>query len=151
MRELAKRQSSLSIDTEHRRTQRVRKSWIRVFRFSKERFITTYEYQGWKIRAAFLQLDGPAVRMDYQKILSAGVNPVIQDYELQAIMNANTPKAWRKQWEAFVAGGQKMWRRTDGAILWSRGNLIVRLELPTDRLPKSPNNEDRPLLLPDRF
>jgi len=29
----------------------------------------TYEYQGWKIRAAFLQLDGPAVRMDYQRSL----------------------------------------------------------------------------------
>jgi hypothetical protein len=28
----------------------------------------TYEYQGWKIRAAFLQLDGPAVRMDYSKV-----------------------------------------------------------------------------------
>ena len=27
----------------------------------------TYEYQGWKIRAAFLQLDGPCVRMDYSK------------------------------------------------------------------------------------
>jgi hypothetical protein len=35
----------------------------------------TYEYQGWKIRAAFMQLDGPAVRMDYQRIITAGVNP----------------------------------------------------------------------------
>jgi hypothetical protein len=34
----------------------------------------SYEYQGWKIRAAFLQLDGPAVRMDYQKIAMTGVN-----------------------------------------------------------------------------
>jgi len=50
----------------------------------------TYEYQGWKIRAAFLQLDGPAVRMDYQKILTTGVDPTIRDYELQAIMIANT-------------------------------------------------------------
>jgi hypothetical protein len=48
----------------------------------------TYEYQGWKIRAAFLQLDGPAVRMDYQKIVTTGVNPTIQDYELRAIMTA---------------------------------------------------------------
>src|SRR5262249_44698057 len=45
----------------------------------------TYKYKGWKIRAAFLQLDGPCVRMDYQKIGVAGVNPVIKDYELQAI------------------------------------------------------------------
>jgi hypothetical protein len=27
-----------------------------------------YEYHGWKIRAAFLQLDGPAVRMDFSKV-----------------------------------------------------------------------------------
>ena len=106
----------------------------------------TYEYQGWKIRAAFLQLDGPCVRMDYQKILMTGVTPVIQDYELQAIMTANTPagmswapmaydnpdspnKGFAKAAEASVAVGQKMWRRSDGAILWSRSNLIVRLEL----------------------
>ena len=110
----------------------------------------TYEYQEWKIRAAFLQLDGPAVRMDYQKILTTGVNPTIQDYELQAIMTANTsagtswaPKAYdnpdspnkglAKAMESFVAVGQKMWRRSDGAILWLRSNLIVRLELPAAR------------------
>ncbi len=42
-----------------------------------------YEYQGWKIRAAFLQLGGPAVRMDYSKL---GTSPQIKDYELQAII-----------------------------------------------------------------
>jgi hypothetical protein len=110
----------------------------------------TYEYQGWKIRAAFLQLDSPAVRMDYQKIAMTGVNPTIQDYELQAIMTANTPagmswtpmaydnpdlpnKGLAKAVEAVVAVGQKMWRRTDGAILWLRSNVTVRLELPTAR------------------
>src|SRR4051794_18677187 len=51
----------------------------------------TYEYQGWRIRAAFIQLDGPAVRMDFQKLSGPGVSPVIQDYELQAIAAANTP------------------------------------------------------------
>ena len=107
----------------------------------------TYEYQGWKIRAAFLQLDGPAVRMDYQNL---GPDVVIKDYELKAIMTANTPagmswapmaydnpdspnKGLAKAMEAVVAVGQKMWRRTDGAILWSRSNLIVRLELPAAR------------------
>jgi len=110
----------------------------------------TYEYQGWKIRAAFLQLDSPAVRMDYQKIAMTGVNPTIQDYELQAIMTANTPvgmswtpraydnpdspnKGLAKAVEAVVAVGQKMWRRTDGAILWLRSNVTVQLELPTAR------------------
>src|SRR5438477_8677225 len=44
----------------------------------------TYEYHGWKIRAAFLQLDGPAVRMEFSKLLN-GQSPQIQDYELEAI------------------------------------------------------------------
>jgi hypothetical protein len=107
-----------------------------------------YEYQGWKIRAAFLQLDGQAVRLDYSKL---GPDVMIKDYELQAIMTANTPagmiwarmaydnpdspnKGLAKAFEGFVVGtAQKMWRRSDGAILWLRSNLIVRVELPTAR------------------
>lgn len=109
-----------------------------------------YEYQGWRIRAAFLQLDGPAVRMDFQKMSGAATGIVIQDYELQAIATANTPTgmSWSKMaydnpdspntglaksLEGFIAVGQKMWRRTDGAILWLRSNIIVRLELPAAR------------------
>src|SRR5205823_5048311 len=92
-------------------------------------------------------LDGPAVRMDFQKL---GPEIQIKDYELDAIIKANTPagmswaamaydnpdspnKGLAKAMESFVAVGQKMWRRTDGAILWLRSNLIVRLELPTAR------------------
>jgi hypothetical protein len=107
----------------------------------------TYEYQGWKIRAAFLQVDGPAVRMDFQKF---GPDVLVKDYELEAIMKANTPagmtwapmaydnpdspnKGMAKALEPFVAIGQKMWRRTDSAILWLRSNVIVRLELPAAR------------------
>jgi hypothetical protein len=112
----------------------------------------TYEYQGWKIRAAFLQLDGPAVRMDFSKLCN-GQNIQIQDYELQALVTANTPAgmSWKrimydspdspntgiigKAFEGFVmdAAGQKMWQRTDGAILWVRSSLIVRFELPVAR------------------
>src|SRR5947207_10316051 len=112
----------------------------------------TYEYQGWKIRAAFLQLDGPAVRLDFQKTSAATAGIAIRDNELQAIASGNTPAGmtWKsitydnpnsankgvdKLFEGFVMGatGQKMWQRTDGAILWLRGNLIVRLELPAAR------------------
>lgn len=112
----------------------------------------TYQYQGWKIRAAFLQLDGPAVRMDFQKLGGTGTSIVIQDYELQAIITANTAPemSWKpmiyddpsssnkglaKVAEGFLgdATGQKMWQRTDGAILWLRSNLVVRLELPAAR------------------
>lgn len=109
----------------------------------------TYAYEGWRIRAAFLPPEGPAVRMEYSKIIKGGVNAVIQDYEVQAIMTANTPpgttwkeimydnpdspsKGLNKIFEGYFAGalGEKMWQRSDGAILWLRSKLIVRLELP---------------------
>jgi hypothetical protein len=109
----------------------------------------TYTYEGWRIRAAFVPPDGPAVRMEYSKIVKAGVNAVIQDYELQAIMAANTSpgatwkeimynnidspnKGLNKIFEGYFAGvmGEKMWQRSDGAILWLRSKLIVRIELP---------------------
>ena len=51
----------------------------------------TYPYEGWRIRAAFLGPEGPAVRMEYSKTIKAGVNATIQDYELHAIIAANTP------------------------------------------------------------
>jgi len=112
----------------------------------------TYEYQGWKIRAAFLQLDGPCIRMDFQKTSAAVSGIVIRDDELQAIASANTPTGmtWKpvaydnpnspnkgiaKAFESMVAGaaGQKMWQRTDGALLSLRSDVIVRLELPAAR------------------
>jgi hypothetical protein len=112
----------------------------------------TYEYQGWRIRAAFLQLDGPCVRMDFQKTSGAISGTVIRDDELQAIASANTPAGmtWKtithdnpdspnkgigKLFEGFVMGaaGQKMWQRTDSAILWLRSSMTVRLELPAAR------------------
>ena len=113
----------------------------------------TYEYQGWKIRAAFLELDGPCIRMDFRKTSAVAVSGiVIRDDELQAIASANTPAGmtWKavaydnpnspnkgiaKAFEGFImsAAGQKMWQRTDGALLSVQSNLIVRLELPTAR------------------
>lgn len=110
----------------------------------------TYEYKGWKIRAAFLQIDGPAVRMEFMKLPQPGASPTIKDYELEAIMTGNTPAGmtWvptaydssdspnqglAKAMEQFVAVGQKMWKRSDGAILWLRSDLAVRLELPAAR------------------
>jgi hypothetical protein len=111
-----------------------------------------YEYEGWRIRAAFVEPNGPAVRIEYSKLLSTGVNPTIQDYELQAIMTANTPSGttWKeiaynnpdspnkglsKLFESYFgnAMGEKMWQRSDGAILWLRSKMIARLELPAAR------------------
>jgi hypothetical protein len=112
----------------------------------------TYQYQGWKIRAAFLQLNGPAVRMDFQKMSAAPAGIVIRDDELQAIASANRADGitWKrimydnpdspnrgisKLFEGFImdAAGQKMWQRNDGATLSVRSNVIVRLELPAAR------------------
>ena len=108
----------------------------------------TYMYEGWRIRAAFVPPDGPAVRMEYSKIVKAGVNAVIQDYESQAIMTANTAPGttWKEimydnpdspnkglgKIEGYFAGalGQKMWQRSDGAILWLHSKLIVPSFLP---------------------
>jgi len=90
------------------------------------------------------------VRIEYSKILTVGVSATVKDYELRAIMTANTPAemAWTpiaydnpdspnkgiaKAAEPFVSVGQKMWQRTDGALLWSRGDIIIRLELPVAR------------------
>ena len=119
----------------------------RLRRYSTARFITLTNIKAGRFALHFFNWMVHAVRMDYQKILTTKVNPTIQDYELQAIMTANTPagmswapmaydnpdspnKGLAKAMESFVAVGQKMWRRTDGAILWLRSNLIVRLELP---------------------
>lgn len=85
--------------------------------------------------------------MDFQKLSAAGVSPVIQEYELRAVAAANTPvgmdwkriaydnpdspnKGLTKIAEGFLAVGQAMWQRTDGAILWERSNLMVRLDFP---------------------
>ena len=55
-------------------------------------------YEGWQIRAAFLPPEGPAVRMEYSKRPKAGSSALIQDYEVQAIMSANTPPgtSWKQ-------------------------------------------------------
>jgi len=112
----------------------------------------TYEYQGWRIRAAFLELDGPCIRIDFQKTSAAVSGIIIRDDELQAIASANTAAGmtWKqiaydnpdspnkgvaKALEGMIFGmaGQKMWQRSDGALLSVRSNLIVRLELPAAR------------------
>jgi hypothetical protein len=112
----------------------------------------TYEYHGWRIRAGFLQLDGPCIRMEFQKTSAAVSGLVIRDDELQAIASANSPAGmtWKsvsydnpnsgnkgiaKAFEGFIMGGagQKMWQRTDGALLSLRSSVTVRLELPAAR------------------
>ena len=89
--------------------------------------------------------------MEFSKLWN-GQDIRIQDYELQAIMSANTPpgmtwgrimynvpdlpgNTFQKLAHGYFAGaiGEKMWQRSDGAIPWLRSNLIVRMELPAAR------------------
>jgi hypothetical protein len=97
------------------------------------------------------RIDAPS-EWSYSKIIKPGVNATIQDYELQAIMNANTlagttwkqtaynnpnspNKGLSKLFESYFGSalGEKMWQRSDGAILWLRSKMIVRLEFPAAR------------------
>ena len=111
----------------------------------------TYEYQGWKIRTAFLNLNGPAIRMDFQKMSGTANGITIQNCEFEAIKTVNTPLGMKwspmaydnadssnpglaKSGENLTEVTQKMWRRSDGAILWLRSNLIVALRLSAARV-----------------
>ena len=110
----------------------------------------TYEYSGWKIRAAFLQANGGALRMTYQKASASGVTGVtIRDDELQAIMVASTlpGMTWKeatpqargskntglaKLFETTImaASGAKVWIRNDGARLELQSRMKALLEIP---------------------
>ena len=110
-----------------------------------------YTLQGWTLRAAFLEINGPAVRVQYQKNPAAGASPQIQDYETAAILKGETPEGmtWSqvsynnpnspnhgilKAFEGVFVGaamGAKSWQRSDGAIAQLMpGGSLFRLELP---------------------
>jgi hypothetical protein len=53
-----------------------------------------------------------------------------------AYNNPDSPnKGLSKFFESYFGNaiGEKMWQRSDGAILWQRSKMIVRLELPATR------------------
>jgi len=53
-----------------------------------------------------------------------------------AYNNPNSPnKGLSKFFESYLGNaiGEKMWQRSDGAILWLRSKMTVRLELPAAR------------------
>lgn len=59
-------------------------------------YTKTYDYQGWKIRVAYIAFNGPAIRMSFRKKTGGA----IKDDELVAIMTANTPEGMK--WERGV-------------------------------------------------
>lgn len=113
----------------------------------------TYEYHGWRISAAFLDLNGPAVRVEYKKMSGPDVKPAIQDYELAAILKAEMPDGmtWKQtlfenpsslnhgvvkiiEGLVFNAAGANEWRRSDGAIAQLiLFGMVIRLDLPAVR------------------
>jgi hypothetical protein len=113
----------------------------------------TYDFQGWQIRAAFLRLDGPAVRMEYMKKgAQATTGLFVRDDELQAIAAANTPPGMKwdegtsqnprstnnglsKMFEGILrsATGSHSWTRTDGARMDLESKVKVTLEMPVVR------------------
>jgi len=110
----------------------------------------TFVYNGWQIRAAFLELDGAAVRIQYQKLPGASPNLAIQDFEYSAILagEASSGTAWRPVafedpnspahgyqkaiGDMLMNGvGAKAWQRSDGAIArLLPGGMILQLDLP---------------------
>jgi hypothetical protein len=109
----------------------------------------TFDFGGWTIKAAFLELDGPAVCIVYQKNPGVG-NAVIQDYEITAILegekpagmtwtpipyqNPNSPSQGLSKVfaDGFInALGARAWRRSDGAVAQMfQPGMQLRIESP---------------------
>ncbi len=93
-------------------------------------YTRTYNYQGWVIRIAYLEFNGPAIAMHFRKKTGGS----IADDELTAIVNANTPQGmgWALvpytnsslEGSSRAIGnigsqmifGAKAWQRTDGVV-----------------------------------
>lgn len=90
----------------------------------------TYDYHGFRIRIAFLAINGPAIKMQFTKRKDG---PILKDDEISAILQANLPDgmkwlvripdnpdspngpAKRLIESAFMAGtGAEKWERSDG-------------------------------------
>lgn len=93
-------------------------------------YTRTYNYQGWVVRIAYLEFNGPAIAMHFRKKTGG----TITDDELTAILNANTPQGMGWALVSYtnsplegssrvignigseVAFGARAWQRTDGTV-----------------------------------
>lgn len=104
---------------------------------------TAYQYQGWRIRAAFLE--GKTARIEYARLPENGVKKAVTKAEAEAILDAEGGrKRWRepdkkstgdagKDITAAIAGAflPKAWERPDRATAaLSHGNAALLLEAP---------------------
>jgi hypothetical protein len=99
----------------------------------------TYEYQGWRVRAAFA--GGTCVVIEYAHIPEGGVPKPIKDEEITAILEAEKGKSrWKEEKikapgpYADIAKGIKgalklnKWERTDGATAELALGLVLKLK-----------------------
>jgi len=115
------------------KTDQVTKIEEKTFPLLQGAIIHTYVYQGWKIRAAFLTLDGPAVRIEYHKVPAAGVDIQIKDFEVEAILKGECPDgcSWtrNRQPSLMDLAFPNRWERSDGALAGANV-VMLRLDLP---------------------
>lgn len=108
----------------------------------KNAITSTYSFQGWKIRAGYLE--GLAVRISYSKLPQPGYSPRLEEDEITAILNAETHGGnWEKLRPASLLnnkksgnnlfdGSQLRWINTNGNIAYTLlGNTTLYIESPT--------------------
>jgi hypothetical protein len=101
----------------------------------------TYRYQGWKIRAGYL--NGHAVKISYSKLSQPNVSPQLKDDEITAVLNAETHGGkWEKLKPASLfsqkGSGDKLfdyaqlrWGNTNKNIAYiPLGGMILYIETP---------------------
>ena len=99
-----------------------------------------YEYQGWRVRAAFA--GGACVRIEYVHIVQDVLPEKISDAELAAILDAEKAKfSWREEKATTKPGAAgdiekaikgalnvRKWQRADHAIAEIALGLVIKLE-----------------------
>src|ERR1035437_382780 len=89
----------------------------------------SYQYQGWRIRIAFL--DGKAAIISYSKAAQAAGGIKIQDDEAKAILDSEgNGGEWKASWPLSLfdpVSYPKRWRNTNGSIAYLIG--ITRMSL----------------------
>lgn len=110
----------------------------------KDLLVETYNYKGWTIKAAYL--NNHTVRILYGRKPQPDLSPFLQDYELDAILNAEahggTWTRLRKKSiveEAFLptkhpnkmfVHAQKAWLNTNGCIAYTPNGMSLYIDTP---------------------
>ena len=104
----------------------------------------SYSYKGWRIRVAYI--NDHAVRMLYARESKPDVSPILQDYEIQAILKAEIHDGtWEKLRKKSLVEeailktnhpnkmfvfAQASWRNTNGCIAYSPNGMTLYIDSP---------------------